>query len=129
MLKNWNLLSKYVFMCLLIPGSYILAAFSTSSTWNFDFSQKNWTSNLETVVNRFSQPVKFYFQIYWNITHRANNKNNIKANNKRINWKKKFMFKMSKTDTRTKSRSSALIVNFEQILHFFLVFQLLILNI
>ena len=36
---------------------------------------------------------------------------------------------MNKTDTRTKSRSSVLIVNFEHTSHFFLVFKLMILNI
>ena len=40
------------------------------------------------------------------------------------------MFKMIKTDTRAKSRSSALIVYFEHtLLFFFLMCQLLILNI
>ena len=39
------------------------------------------------------------------------------------------MFKMNNTDTRKTSHSGIFISNFEHISHFFLVFQLMILNV
>ena len=84
---------------------------------NLWFFPKKWTRNLETVVNRFSKAVKFLFLDL--LKHYSPDIYILKANNKVNTRKKKFMFKMIKTDTRTKSRSSALIVNFEHTLYFF----------
>ena len=101
------MLSKYVLMCFLIQVPIYL------KHW---FFPKKWTRNLETVVNRVSKALKFYFQIYWNIAHQIHtlSKQIIKET-----LEKKFMFRMNNTGTRTRSRSSILMVNFEHNLHLF----------
>ena len=87
---------------------------------------KKWVRNLETVVNRFSKALRFYFQIYWNITQQTFTFS--KPILKEILRKKMFIFK--KWTIQKPGRVVLVsIVNFEHISLFYLVFQLLILNI
>ena len=125
-LKNWNLLSKYVLMCLLIPRSYIFAAFGTSSPWIFGFSQKKWARNLETVVNRLSKAVKFLFLDL--LKHYSPDIYILKVNNKINTRKKSSCLKWSRQTPERRVVLAPLLLTLNILCTFFLVCQLLILN-